>query len=206
MDEAELIGRVEELTAELETIEDGPARRCAEELTSAVMEMYGAGLERIMEALEQAPEVRDQVADDGVVASLLLIHDLYPVPLEERVHQALGRVRPYMESHGGDVELLGIDDGVVRLRLQGSCSSCQASQATLELAVKQALEELAPDLEGMDVRAWSRPSRPRPCPGSSCRWRARRTATPCRPGSTWTAPAGSGRSSCWRPRWPASGS
>jgi len=151
MDEAELIGRVEELTAELETIEDGPARRCAEELTSAVMEMYGAGLERIMEALEQAPEVRDQVADDGVVASLLLIHDLYPVPLEERVHQALGRVRPYMESHGGDVELLGIDDGVVRLRLQGSCSSCQASQATLELAVKQALEELAPDLEGMDV-------------------------------------------------------
>ena len=165
MDAGELIGRVEELTAELETIEDAPARRCAEELTSAVMEMYGAGLERIMEALEEAPEIRDAIADDGVVASLLLIHDLYPVALEERVHQALGRVRPYMESHGGDVELLGIEDGVVRLRLQGSCSSCQASQATLELAVKQALEELAPDLEGMDVEGVVEAAPPEAMPG-----------------------------------------
>ena len=62
-----------------------------------------------------------------------------------------------MESHGGDVELLGIEDGIVRLRLQGSCSSCQASSATLELAVRQALEELAPDLEGMDVEGVEEP-------------------------------------------------
>ena len=46
--------------------------------------------------------------DDGVVASLLLMHGLYPVPLEDRVREALDSVRPYMESHGGDVELLGI--------------------------------------------------------------------------------------------------
>jgi hypothetical protein len=49
--------------------------------------------------------------EDGVVASLLLIHDLYPVPLEERVQEALDSVRPYMESHGGDVELLGSRTG-----------------------------------------------------------------------------------------------
>jgi Fe-S cluster biogenesis protein NfuA/nitrite reductase/ring-hydroxylating ferredoxin subunit len=153
----DLIGRVQELTAELDSLSDEPARRCAEQLTGAVVEMYGDGLGRIMSALEAAPEVRDALVGDPVVASLLLIHDLYPVPLEDRVAEALDRVRPYMESHGGDVELLGISDGIVRLRLQGSCSSCQASSATLELAVRQALEELAPDLEGMDVEGIEEP-------------------------------------------------
>ena len=65
--------------------------------------------------------------------------------------QALDSVRPYMESHGGNVELLGVEDGVARLRLEGSCKSCRASSSTLELAVRQALEAAAPDLEGMDV-------------------------------------------------------
>ena len=157
MGDQDLIGRVQELTAELESLEDARARRCAEELTAAVVEMYGAGLERMMDALQEAPAVRDALVDDPVVASLLLIHDLYPVSLEERARQALDRVRPYMESHGGDVELLGIDDGIARLRLEGSCSSCQASSATLELAVRQALEELCPDLEGMDVEGVAEP-------------------------------------------------
>ena len=71
--------------------------------------------------------------------------------LEERVIQALDTVRPYMESHGGNVELLGIEDGIAKLRLEGSCKSCRASSSTLELAVRQALEEAAPDLLGMDV-------------------------------------------------------
>jgi Fe-S cluster biogenesis protein NfuA/nitrite reductase/ring-hydroxylating ferredoxin subunit len=158
MNGRDLIARVQELTAELQSVGDEKARRCGEELTAAVVEMYGDGLERIMDALEAAPLVRDRLVEDPVVASLLLIHDLYPVPLEQRVAEALDRVRPYMESHGGDVELLGIEDGVARLRLQGSCSSCQASSATLELAVRQALEELAPDLEGMDVEGIEEPA------------------------------------------------
>ena len=58
------------------------------------------------------------------MASLLLIHDLYPVSLQERVLEALDTVRPYMESHGGNVELVGIEDGVAKLALQGSCNGC----------------------------------------------------------------------------------
>jgi Fe-S cluster biogenesis protein NfuA/nitrite reductase/ring-hydroxylating ferredoxin subunit len=120
-----------------------------------IVQMYGSGLERIVELIadagDGAAELLEALAADPLVGSLLLIHDLYPVPLEERVVQALERVRPYMESHGGNVDLLGIEDGVVRLRLEGSCKTCHASSSTLELAVKQALEELAPDLLGMDV-------------------------------------------------------
>ena len=71
-----------------------------------MVQMYGAGLERIVELIEDE-ETRDRLAADELVAGLLMIHDLYPVPLEERVAQALDTVRPYMESHGGNVELLG---------------------------------------------------------------------------------------------------
>ena len=150
MEPDQLIARVQELTGRLEDLDDGPCRELAEELTGAVVQMYGAGLERIVELIEDE-ETRALLAADELVAGLLMIHDLYPVPLEERVTQALDTVRPYMESHGGNVELLGIEDGVARLRLEGSCKSCRASSSTLELAVRQALQEWAPDLLGMDV-------------------------------------------------------
>jgi Fe-S cluster biogenesis protein NfuA/nitrite reductase/ring-hydroxylating ferredoxin subunit len=150
MEAEQLIARVQELTGRLEDLEDDSCRELAEELTGAVVQMYGAGLERIVELI-QDEETRDRLASDELVAGLLMIHDLYPVPLEERVTQALDSVRPYMESHGGNIELLGFEDGVVKLRLEGSCKSCRASSSTLELAVRQALQEAAPDLLGMDV-------------------------------------------------------
>ena len=61
-----------------------------------------------------------------------------------------------MESHGGNVELLGIEDGVAKLRLEGSCKSCRASSSTLELAVRQALEEAAPGPAGHGRRGGRR--------------------------------------------------
>jgi Fe-S cluster biogenesis protein NfuA/nitrite reductase/ring-hydroxylating ferredoxin subunit len=149
MEAEQLIARVQELTGRLEDLDDPACRALAEELTAAVVQMYGAGLERIVELADAG--MRDELARDELVSGLLMIHDLYPVPIEERVREALDTVRPYMESHGGDVELLGIEDGIARLRLEGSCKSCRASSSTLELAVRQALEEAAPDLLGMDV-------------------------------------------------------
>jgi Fe-S cluster biogenesis protein NfuA/nitrite reductase/ring-hydroxylating ferredoxin subunit len=151
----QLMDRIQELTAQLETLDDRRGQQIGEALMAAIVQMYGAGLERIVEIIDRAGAagegIKRALVDDGVVASLLLIHDLYPVSLEQRVVEALERVRPYMESHGGDVELIEIRDGVARLRLQGSCKSCAASASTLELAVRQALEEAAPDLAGMDV-------------------------------------------------------
>ena len=76
------------------------------------------------------------------------------------MQEALDSVRPYMESHGGNVELLGIEDGVARLRLEGSCNGCAASASTLELAVEQALQATAPDLEGIDVEGVAPPPEP----------------------------------------------
>jgi Fe-S cluster biogenesis protein NfuA/nitrite reductase/ring-hydroxylating ferredoxin subunit len=155
MDVEQLVERVEELQAQLESTGALAPRELAEELVSSVVQMYGAGLERIVDLLLAAggegERLAASLADDPLVATLLLIHDLHPVPLEQRVQQALDSVRPYMESHGGNVELLSLEHGVARIHLKGSCSDCSASSVTLELAIKQALEEAAPDLEGLEV-------------------------------------------------------
>jgi Fe-S cluster biogenesis protein NfuA/nitrite reductase/ring-hydroxylating ferredoxin subunit len=155
LDSERHLERVQQLTQELEELEDGPDKRVAEELVGAIVALYGDGLERIIGLLADAgvagQEIHERLVEDGVVASLLLIHDLYPIDLETRVREALDSVRPYMESHGGDVELLGLEDGVAHLRLAGSCHGCAASAATLELAIKDALDEAAPDLAGLEV-------------------------------------------------------
>lgn len=143
-----LEARVERLSEQLETVPE-PGRTVAEELLAAVLQLHGEGLSRIRELIDD--EAAQRLVDDPQVASLLLIHDLYPVSLEERVVEGLDSVRPYMESHGGDVELLGVEDGVARIRLQGSCHGCAASASTLELAIKKALMETAPDLDGIEV-------------------------------------------------------
>jgi Fe-S cluster biogenesis protein NfuA/nitrite reductase/ring-hydroxylating ferredoxin subunit len=154
-DFGQLVEHVQDLQARLEGAGESTTRDIADELVSAVVQMYGAGLERIvasvLEAGTEGERIAASLADDPLVATLLLIHDLHPVPLEQRVQDALDSVRPYMESHGGNVELLSLEHGVARIHLRGSCSDCAASSVTLELAIKQALEDAAPDLEGLEV-------------------------------------------------------
>lgn len=69
----------------------------------------------------------------------------------ERVQGALDEVRPYLKSHGGNVELLNVDGGVAHLLLQGSCSGCPSSTVTLKLAIEEAIHKAAPDLEGIEA-------------------------------------------------------
>jgi Fe-S cluster biogenesis protein NfuA len=151
----ELVERVQDLLGSLDEIADPVAQARVQELVGAVLELYGAGLERILGVIADAGEgaihIRKALLDDGIVASLLLIHGLYPVPLEERVTEAIESVRPFLASHGGGVEILSIEDGVARLRLQGSCNGCPASASTLEHALKEAIDEAAPDLLALEV-------------------------------------------------------
>jgi Fe-S cluster biogenesis protein NfuA/nitrite reductase/ring-hydroxylating ferredoxin subunit len=92
-------------------------------------------------------ELAAALAGDDLISHLLMLHGLHPVPLEQRVISALEEVRPYLESHGGDVELLAIDQDTVRLRLQGSCSGCPSSTVTLKLAIENAIHKAAPEIE-----------------------------------------------------------
>ena len=151
----ELVERVQDLLGSLDEIADPLAQARVQELVGAVLELYGAGLDRILGILTDAGDaglpIREALLDDGIVSSLLLIHGLYPVPLEERVVEALDSVRPFLASHGGNVELISVEDGVARLQLQGSCNGCPSSAATLEHALREAIDAAAPDLLGLEV-------------------------------------------------------
>lgn len=134
------------------------ARERSEELVRLVTDFYGAGLERLLDLVHEQGGLNDGVlkalAADELVASLLMVHGLHPHPVETRVEQALDSVRPYLGTHGGDVELLGVtDEGTVRLRLLGSCDGCPSSSATLELAVRGAVEAAAPEVGAIEVEA-----------------------------------------------------
>jgi Fe-S cluster biogenesis protein NfuA len=135
----------------------GPvAHERAEELVRLVADLYGAGLERLLDLVHErgalTDEVLDDLAGDDLVASLLLVHGLHPYGVTTRIEQALAGVRPYLGSHGGDVELLAVsDEGVVRLRMLGSCDGCPSSSVTLKLAVEGAIEAAAPEITAIEV-------------------------------------------------------
>ncbi|MEV0776515.1 NifU family protein [Streptomyces sp. NPDC050428] len=134
------------------------ARERSEELVRLVTDFYGAGLERLLDLVHEHGRLDDEIlaalAADDLVASVLLVHGLHPYSVATRVENALESVRPYLGSHGGDVELLGVtDEGAVRLRLLGSCDGCPSSSATLELAVQGAIEAAAPEITTIEVEA-----------------------------------------------------
>ena len=141
--------RVQELIVEIDTLPDSNVRELLQECMQEVLAFYGLGLDRVLEVARSVTgnqNAYDKLVNDSVVRGLLLIHGLHPVPLETRLCEALEKVRPYMESHGGNVELLSLENDAARLRLVGHCKSCPSSAVTLELALRQAIEEACPDL------------------------------------------------------------
>lgn len=130
------------------------AHERAEQLVREVADLYGAGLERMMGMAVQAqPGLADAFAHDDLIASLLLVHGMHPHDVERRIEDALDSVRPYLGSHGGDVNLLEVDGEVVRLQFAGSCKSCPSSSVTLELAVEDAVRAAAPEISSIEVVA-----------------------------------------------------
>jgi Fe-S cluster biogenesis protein NfuA len=155
MDFQKHVQRIEELICEIEEVADAETRARAVELVQSLMEFHGAGLERMMEMVAELGEpgyaAFDNFARDGLVSSLLLLYGLHPLDLEARVRAALERVRPLLATHGGSVELLGVSEGTVRLRLEGSCNGCASSAQTLEATIEEAIYEAAPDLMALEV-------------------------------------------------------
>lgn len=132
----------------------GPAAyERAQELVREVVGLYGAALERI--TAHAGPDLAERLATDDLVASLLLVHGLHPHDVHRRVSEALDRVRPYLGSHGGDVDLIEIafheGEATVRLAFRGSCKSCPSSAVTLELAVEDAVRAAAPEVSSIEV-------------------------------------------------------
>jgi Fe-S cluster biogenesis protein NfuA/nitrite reductase/ring-hydroxylating ferredoxin subunit len=157
--------RIEKLVQEVATFTDPHARATAEELVQALLDMYGEGLVRILELTVQSEAsgqaLIEKFANDELLGALFMLHGLHPVDLETRVAQALVEVRPYLKSHGGNVELVKVEDGVAYLRLEGSCHGCPSSTMTLKMAIEEAIYKAAPDLDELKVEGVVEPP-PRP--------------------------------------------
>ena len=147
--------RIQQLLEQIEALPGASTRELIHEFMEATLAFYGQGLARILQVVSEAgpgsQNVYQQMINDKVVRGLLLIHDLHPVDLQTRLRDALDHVRPYLQSHGGNVELISLTGQSARLRLQGTCKSCASSTVTLELAIRHAIEEACPDLVGFEV-------------------------------------------------------
>ena len=144
----ERIRRIETLLHEVEKFKDPEARRRTQEIVQTLMDLHGTALEKntradVAASGDSGLKLIDSLAQDSIVESLFLLYGLHPLDLETRVRQALEKVRPYLHSHGGNVELLSIADNVVRLRLQGSCHGCPSSAQTLKQTIEEAICERA---------------------------------------------------------------
>jgi Fe-S cluster biogenesis protein NfuA/nitrite reductase/ring-hydroxylating ferredoxin subunit len=187
----ERVTRMEALLEEIETLSDPNARSKAAEVVGVLLELYGEGLARMMEVVAEGEERErtfDAFAEDELVSHLLLLHGLHPLDLKTRVVRALEEVRPYLLSHGGNVELLGVEEGVARLRMQGSCSGCPSSTVTLKLAIEEAIQKTAPDLERIQAEGVAEEPRPTIIAGPTLRKKEKKR--PQEDGASWTVVGG----------------
>jgi len=142
--------RIEKLLGD---ILSGPSRQTAEEIVRLLMELYGDGLTRVL-AIVRAhdPTLVHRIAQDELLESLLLVHDLHPFDVHTRIRRALDRVRPYLDSHAGGVKYLGIDsNGVARLRLEGNRDGCPSASLTVRQTIEQVVRDAAPETSGVEV-------------------------------------------------------
>lgn len=147
--------RLQELIEQIQSQPNPAARALLNECLQSLLTFYGDGLSRIVSQIQKAGAdgqmILERLLQDQTVNGLLLIHGLHPVDLESRLRGALEKVRPYMQSHGGNIELLNLENEVAQVRLEGTCKTCPSSAITLELAVRRAVEEACPDLLGFEV-------------------------------------------------------
>src|SRR5262249_41051322 len=135
------IQKIDGLVARIRAGADPQLRDAALDLVQAVMEFHSAGVDPMMEINSESGgrglRIIEDFGRDELVANMLLLHGLHPVDLETRVREALQKVLPYLHSHRGNVELIEVAGGVVRLRLIGSCNGCPSSSLTLKTAIEK---------------------------------------------------------------------
>jgi hypothetical protein len=133
--------RVETLIGELRASPDPESAKKAEEIVSLLMEFYGGALDRMVElcADDSVESLAAAFAGDPLVASILSLHGLHPVPVEDRVRTAIDKVRPFLGAQAATIEFVAVDaEGTAHLRAGAGCSIQQA----LEQAIFEAVPEV----------------------------------------------------------------
>ncbi len=153
MDNAEFVShteQIERLVERVSLLEDETARTTALELLQSVMDLHGAVISRIVEVLSESGESGHtslaKLGSDPLICGLLVLYGAHPVALGDRVAQAVEKARAQVRKHGGAVELIALDDSVVRLKIESAGTGCHSSAEAIKETVEQAILELAPEI------------------------------------------------------------
>lgn len=153
------IERIEELVRRAEQLPDAQARSLVVELLQAVMDLHAAGLGRILEIAASAGEAGERimasVAADTVSSSVLLLHGLHPDHLETRIDRAVEKLRMHFGTRGGSISLIGVQNGVIHLRFDGTS---QRSAAAARETIEGLLYEAAPEIEDIVIDGLEKPA------------------------------------------------
>lgn len=150
------IEAIERLVRDIDQVSDPSIRNLSKQLVQSLMDLHGAGIERMLEMVHSKGDVGQQIIDemgrDELVRSLLLLYGLHPLDLETRVVQAVEKARQLLRSHSANIELVRISDGcAVTLRIQGNGHSCRSSAANLQSMIEQAIYDAAPDVTALTI-------------------------------------------------------
>ena len=144
---------LDDLVQEFEALPFPQVRESVFDLLQTVDALHRAGLGRLLEFVQDhdGGALLARAAEDPIVRALLTLYDFLPSDPRTEVESALATIRPYIHSHGGEVEVLDVVAGVVHLRLAGSCDGCPGSTVTLERGIETALREGFPGFAGISV-------------------------------------------------------
>lgn len=134
-----LLGWIGSGIERMESVEDERTREEVFALLEGIDLLHRQALARLLEL--GGEELSERASRDPVARTLLQMYDLPEASEREQVERALESVYPYFHSHGGKLEVLGVEGGVVRVRLSGSCEGCPGTSTTLERVVEEALRE-----------------------------------------------------------------
>lgn len=147
-----------ELSDRLDTILEAIQERAEPDVVSAVVELmeglqrvHAEGLRKLAELLTERPELFERALDEPVVSNLFFLYDLAVVDPEERVREALESARMMAASHGGSLDVLGVEEGRVRLRVEWSHDSVSREAETLRKGVEWALRERLPGFRQVEI-------------------------------------------------------
>lgn len=150
-----LAQRVDDAMADVQAL-PAEARDTGLALKTAIEQFHKAGLTRIVRTLkndEHARQLLFDLLDEPSVYALFSMHGLVRPDLKTQVARTIELVRPYMQSHGGDIALVDVQDATVLVRLQGSCNGCSMAAQTLRNTVEESIRERVPEIEAVEVVA-----------------------------------------------------
>jgi Fe-S cluster biogenesis protein NfuA len=149
----QLSAQIEDLVRKVDAISDPAVKANATALIQSLLDVHARAFERVVEIVLQQKDlgltVLNHFAADELIGSLLLLYRLHPDALDVRLNKAIAAVRKAAALQGADVELIGVEEEVVRIRLSGTVHGCTSTQ--LQKLIEDAVYEAVPEISAVRV-------------------------------------------------------